>query len=239
MKLFAVTLSALVVLCACEDNTSYRGPVAPGLQNPASASVDFVPGYVTTDNQIYTPDLSDSMRNYYEPYFRQAARVKAEFAEFITNSDTAWSWVHSNVQNELDDWDTHYFYYSIAPYVANRMLWFQLLGNTPYSTTKKEAIQFYVNLALEYNSPDAEMMADALIILHENDFWSTTRVKSAADSASGFVDDWLLVFDPDICECEDSTGSTSTYIMNALDAQEDKYNLIIASQNVLDSLAAL
>jgi hypothetical protein len=165
--------------------------------------------------------------------------VKAEFNHFIINADTAWTWVDSEVRDELEEWESHIFYYSIASYVSNRMLWFQLLGGGSYTTAKKEAIQFYVNLALQHNNPDAEMMANALIILHDGLFWSTARVKTAADSANGFADEYLALSNPTMCNCEDTTGSTAGYITDALNAMQSKQNLIINAQTVLDSLTSL
>lgn len=233
---------ALVVVAmaftACESNSG-GNPAYPFLQSPAAESVDFVPGYASTDNKVFTTGMADSLRSYYMEYWREACLVRAEFNNFIINADTAWSWVHSEVQDELDEWTSHPFYYMIVNYVTNRMLWYHFLGGSSYTTAQKEAMQFYVNLALEYNNPDAEMMADALIILHENSFWSTARVKSAADSADGFADTYLSLSSPTICNCEDTTGSTSGYITDALNAKQSKHNLIIDAQDVLDSLATL
>lgn len=237
--LFALLIGILISSVGCNNReTNSNAPIYPHLANPASESIDYIPGFIPESMRVRTPDMTDSTwENYYLPLLVEAAQVSNEFLRFIENSDTLWSWVDSNVRQELNNWDSHIFYYVIVNKVCNRMLWYQLINNGAYSTEKKEALQYYTNLALQYRNPDAEMMAEALKILHGGGFWSTARVKSAADSASKAAGDYLLVASPSVCNCEDSL--LSSYIGDISDAKTNKMLLIEDSQDVLDSLANL
>jgi hypothetical protein len=233
-----LALIMLFAMLACEKNSS-MGPNHPFLQTPLPASVDYVPGYASAAHRVLYEGMPDSLMEYYRTYAIQAGQVMSEFGEFIEKSDTAWTWIDQHVRSELANWTAHPFYYSIVNYVTNRMLWFQFIGASAFSAEKKEALQYYVNLAIQYNNPDAELLSRSLMILHENNFWPTSRVKTAADSASGFAQYYLDLEYPDICNCEDSEGSTAQYIQDAKSAQQLKFNLILDAKPVLDSLAAL
>jgi hypothetical protein len=240
-KAFLAGLLLFVLLTSCDRSDVSRGIANfPRLQSPDPESVDFIPGFASSEYRVYDGSMLDSVWiQQYRPLFIEAGRVISELSRFIEDMDTSWVFVDSVVQVTLNDWAGHIFYYAIATNTSNRMLWYRFLGDTSYTIAEKEAIQFYVNLALQYGNPDGEMQAEALKILSDNGFWSTARVKSAADSAHNHAYVYLQTIDPNSCNCEDDEGSTAEYIQNALAAQQAKLARIQSSLSVLDSLRNL
>lgn len=236
-KVVLLNLLFLVVVGCNNSEINYNSVSSGRLATPPSASVDIVPYYIPSSWNVVVPN-DPSWDSTYKAAFIEACEVNSEFGEFITNSDTLWSYVDSEVRAELQNWTSNPYYYSIANFVANRMLWFQLLTGT-YTDEQREAIQYYVNLALQYHNADGEMMSEALIVLHQDDFWSTARVASAADSASTFATEYLQSVDPSKCNCEDDSLYPSAYVNTIISAQAAKFALIGNSISVLDSLSGL
>ena len=129
----------------------------------------------------------------------EVRKIDIEFSEIIVITDDIgydieqindWRIAHDMINAILKENSINKFKYYLEQIIANKMLSIHLLSvDATYDYDRIEAVEFYTELLLKNNHPNAHIILDALEVL--DGYWPYDRIIQAADDALLFAEEYL------------------------------------------------